>query len=249
MRGASCYGLVMSRDKGYGQFCPLAMAAEILAERWTLLVVRELICGSVRFNDLQRGLPRMSSALLSKRLKELEHAGIVERQPAPEGRGSTYRLTQAGQELLPILIGMGNWAQRWKRDDLVDDDKLDPNLLMWDIHRRIDTSAIPEDRRFVIQFQFAGMPANRRLYWLMFEQGEIEVCTKHPGFEVDLYVACPLRTMARIWLGHEPMDGALRREALRLDGSPEDVELFRSSLEFSVYAEAGREPPALAAPV
>lgn len=233
----------MARDKGYGQFCPVAMAAEILAERWTPLVVRELVCGSMRFNDIQRGVPRMSSALLSKRLKELEHSGIVDRRPAPDGRGSTYRLTRAGEELAPILVGMGNWAQRWKRDDLVDDEKLDPDLLMWDMHRRIDKSVIPNDRRFVIQFQFAGMPANRRLYWLMFERGEIDVCMKHPGFEVDLYIDCPMRTMARVWLGHESMDAALRSEEIRLDGSPEDIKLFKSSLELSVFAEAGREPP------
>jgi DNA-binding HxlR family transcriptional regulator len=238
----------MARDKGYGQFCPVAMAAEILAERWTPLVVRELLCGSMRFNDLQRGLPRMSSALLSKRLKELEHSGIVDRRPAPEGRGSIYRLTQPGQELLPILLDMGNWAQRWRRDELVDDDKLDPDLLMWDMRRRVDKSPIPNDRRFVIQFQFAGMPANRRLYWLMFERGEIDVCVKHPGFDIDIFVNCPMRTIARIWLGHESMDAALRRGELQLDGTPRDIKLFKASLELSIFAEAGREPPGQTAP-
>ena len=233
----------MSKDKGYGQFCPLAMAAEILAERWTPLVVREILCGSMRFNDIQRGVPRMSSALLSKRLKDLEHSGIVYRQPAPEGRGSIYRLTQAGQELFPILLDMGNWGQRWKRAGTVDDKNLDPDLLMWDMHRRIDKSPIPADRRFVIQFQFAGMRATRRLYWLMFMQNEVEICWKHPGFEVDLYVSCPLRTLTAIWLGHESMDSVLRRDELQLDGSPADIKLFKSSLEqLSVFAEAGNLP-------
>jgi len=231
----------MTKEKGYGQFCPIAMAAEILAERWTPLVVRELLCGSMRFNDLQRGVPRMSSALLSRRLKELEYSGIIERESPPEGRGSIYRLTRAGEELAPILICMGNWAQRWRRDDLVDDDKLDPDLLMWDMRRRIDNSAIPPERRFVIQFHFAGMPANRRLYWLMFAQKDIEVCMKPPGFEVDLYVNCPMRTMARIWLGHETMDAALKRGDLTLDGSPKDIKLFRSGLELSIFAQAGGE--------
>ena len=239
----------MAKDKGYGQFCPVAMAAEILAERWTPLVVRELLSGSRRFNDLQRGVPRMSSALLSKRLKELEYSGILERLPAPEGRGSIYQLTESGQELLPILLGMGNWAQRWRRDDLVDDDKLDPDLLMWDMRRRIDKSLIPNDRRFVIQFQFAGMPSNRRLYWLMFERGEIDVCVKHPGFDIDIYVNSPMRTIARIWLGHEPMDAALKRDEMQLDGSPKDIKMFKSSLELSVFAEAGRKPPGQPAPV
>lgn len=217
------------------------MASEILAERWTPLVVRELLCGSVRFNDLQRGVPRMSSALLSRRLKELEHSGIVERQNAPGGRGSIYRLTKAGEELAPILMDMGYWAQKWKRDDLVDDPNLDPDLLMWDMHRRIDKSVIPRNRRFVIQFQFAGMPANRRLYWLMFARADVEVCMKHPGFEVDVYVGCPLRTMARIWLGHESMTAALNRGEVQLDGSPQDMKLFTSCLEYSIFAEAARQ--------
>jgi DNA-binding HxlR family transcriptional regulator len=217
------------------------MAAEILAERWTPLVVRELLCGSMRFNDLQRGLPRMSSALLSRRLKELEYSGIVERREAPGGRGSIYRLTRSGEELAPILIDMGNWAQKWRRDELVDDPNLDPDLLMWDMHRRIDKSVIPKDRRFVIRFQFAGMPANRRLYWLMFSDSDIEVCTKDPGFEVDVYVSSPMRTMARIWLGHEAIDLAEKRGDLQLDGSPRDMKLFKSCLEFSVFAEAGRQ--------
>jgi DNA-binding HxlR family transcriptional regulator len=232
----------MSREKGYGQFCPVAMASEILAERWTPLVVRELLCGSIRFNDLQRGLPRMSSALLSRRLKELEHSGIVERQSAPGGHGSTYQLTPAGEELAPILMDMGNWAQKWRRDDLVDDVKLDPDLLMWDMHRRIDKSVIPGDRRFVVQFQFAGMPANRRLYWLMFAQADVEVCMKHPGFEVDVYVSCPMRTMARIWLGHQSIESVTQRGELQFDGSPKDIKLFRSCLKYSVFAEAGRQP-------
>ncbi len=123
----------MAREKGYGQFCPVARAAELLTERWVPLIVRELLSGSVRFNDLQRGVPRMSPALLSKRLKELEHGGIIESRPAPSGRGSEYHLTKAGAELSPILEGMGLWAQRWVRDDLVESENLDPDLLMWDI--------------------------------------------------------------------------------------------------------------------
>jgi DNA-binding HxlR family transcriptional regulator len=238
----------MSKSKGYGQFCPLAMAAEILAERWTLLVVREILCGSARFNEIQRGVPRMSSALLAKRLKELEHSGIITHQPAPGGGGLLYRPTLAGQGLLPLLVEMGNWAQRWKRSGMLDEQNLDPNLLMWDIHRRIDISLLPRDRRFMIQFQFDGMPANRRLYWLMFNAGEVEVCTKHPGFEVDVHVSCPLRVLSEIWLGHETMAAVLRREVMLLEGAPADIDLFKSALMLSVYAPAGREPPGQPAP-
>src|SRR5690348_13536221 len=121
----------MIETRGYGQFCPVALAAEVLAERWTPLVVRELLMGSTRFNDLQRGVPRMSSALLARRLRELQFAGIVERHRS-EGGGSEYHLTPAGRELLPVIEKMGLWAQRWLRHKLVDTENLDPDLLMWD---------------------------------------------------------------------------------------------------------------------
>ncbi|MDH3737762.1 MAG: helix-turn-helix transcriptional regulator, partial [Alphaproteobacteria bacterium] len=122
----------MAGKKGYGQYCPISRAAEILTERWVPLVVRELCCGSTRFGQLQSGLPRMSSALLSTRLKELEYSGIVVRRPLEKGRGSEYHLTEAGKALFPVLESMGIWAQQWVRDDLVAPENLDPDLLMWD---------------------------------------------------------------------------------------------------------------------
>lgn len=248
MDGGPCYNADMSKDTVYGQFCPVAMASQILAERWTPLVIRELLCGSVRFNDLHRGLPRMSPALLSRRLKELEHSGILEREAASDGRGSIYQLTQAGRELLPVVVGMGNWAQRWKRDELVNDENLDPDLLMWDMHRRIDRSMLPKERRFVVEFQFSGMPSDRRFYWLMFDHDQIEVCKRHPGFDIDIYVGCTIRTMARIWLGHESLESALGGKELQLDGSPKDIKLFRNSLELSVFADGGRTLTGKSAP-
>lgn len=233
----------MVQQKGYGQFCPVARAAEILAERWTPLVVRELLCGSVRFNDLQRGVPRMSSALLSRRLKELEHAGIIDRRPAPGGRGWEYTLTQAGRDLFPVIEGMGIWAQRWVRDDLTAEGNLDPDLLMWDIRRRATIEGIPRDRRFVVRFQFMGVPVNRRRYWLVFEREDADLCIKDPGFEVDLFVSSHIRTLARIWLGHESLAAALEGDRLALDGAPRDVKAFRSWFALSVFAAAGRQPP------
>ncbi len=233
----------MAKQKGYGQFCPVSRAAEILAERWTPLVVRELLCGSVRFNDLQRGLPRMSSSLLSRRLKELVHAGIVERRPLGDGRGSEYHLSKAGRELFPIVEGMGLWAQRWVRDDLVADENLDPDLLMWDIRRGITIDGMPVDRRLVVCFQFSGVPLKRRFYWLVFDHGEVDLCLKNPGFEVDLHVSAHVKTLTEIWLGHRSLDGALRDEGVRLDGTPKDIKAFRSWFAGSVFAAAGRQPP------
>ena len=237
----------MARTKGYGQFCPVSRASEILAERWTPLLVRELLCGSVRFNDLQRGVPRMSSSLLSLRLKELEHSGMVERRPVAKGRGFEYHPTEACRELLPVLEGMGNWAQRWVRDDLVADENLDPDLLMWDIRRNVKTLDMAAEARFVVRFEFPNMPARRRRYWLVFEREDADLCLKDPGFEVDLYVSAKVRALVEVWLGHVSLDKAVRDERLRLDGSRADARRFRDWFALSVFAEAGRRPPARAA--
>ena len=230
----------MVDKRGYGQFCPIALAAEILAERWMPLVIRELLCGSVRFNDLQRGVPRMSSALLSRRLKELQFAGIVERRRGEAG-GFEYHLTPSGRELFPVVEKMGLWAQRWLRHDLIDGANLDPDLLMWDIRRNVGRVP-PRDRRYVAEFQLAGVPISRRRYWLVFESGVVDLCYRNPGFDVDLFVEASLRELTRIWLGHVPIEQAVREGRLRLDGARSDVAAFRSWFALSVFAPAGREP-------
>ena len=228
----------MSEKKGYGQFCPIALASEVLAERWTPLVIRELLLGSVRFNELQRGVPRMSSSLLARRLKELQFSGIIERRRAAGG-GFEYHLTEAGRELFAVVEKMGLWAQRWLRHKLVDTENLDPNLLMWDIRRTVINHVRPGERRFVVEFRFPGLPANRRRYWLVFEPGQIDLCYKDPGFEVDLFVESALRVLTEIWLGHLGLDRALREERLRLDGSRRDIAAFRSWFALSPFAPAG----------
>ena len=231
----------MSENRRYGQFCPVALAAEVLAERWTPLVIRELLMGSVRFNDLQRGVPRMSSSLLARRLKELQHAGIIERRRGARA-GSEYHLTPAGRELFPIIEKMGLWAQRWLRHELVDAANLDPDLLMWDIRRTVLKTAPPDERRYVAQFQLSGVPASRRRYWLVFERGHIDLCYRHPGFEVDLFVEASLRVLTEIWLGHTTIDRALDADRLRLDGARRDIAAFRSWFSLSPFAPAGRTP-------
>jgi DNA-binding HxlR family transcriptional regulator len=231
----------MAEKRGYGQFCPIALAAEILAERWMPLVIRELLCGSVRFNDLQRGVPRMSSALLARRLKELQFVGIVERRRG-EGGGFEYHLTASGRELFPVVEKMGLWAQRWLRHDLIDTANLDPDLLMWDIRRNVVERAPPHERRYVAEFQLSGVPISRRRYWLVFEHGAVDLCYRNPGFDVDLYVEASLRALTQVWLGHIPIDQAVREGRLRLDGSRRDVAAFRSWFALSMFAPAGREP-------
>lgn len=231
----------MSENRGYGQFCPVALAAEVLAERWTPLVIRELLMGSVRFNDLQRGVPRMSSSLLARRLKELQYAGIIERRRGA-GAGSEYHLTPAGRELFPIIEKMGLWAQRWLRHELVGVANLDPDLLMWDIRRTVVNHAKPIGRRYVAQFQLSGVPVSRRRYWLVFEHGHVDLCYKHPGFEVDLFVEAGLRVLTEIWLGHTTIDRALGEDRLRLDGARRDIAAFHSWFALSPFAPAGRAP-------
>lgn len=231
----------MVEKRGYGQFCPIALASEVLAERWTPLVVRELLCGSVRFNDIQRGVPRMSPALLARRLKELQFAGIVERRGGA-GRSFEYHLTAAGRELFPVVEKMGLWAQRWLRHDLVDTANLDSDLLMWDIRRNVRAKSPPRDRRYVAEFRFSGVPISRRRYWLVFERSAVDVCYRNPGFEIDLYVEAGLRILTQVWLGHISIEKAVRDGQVRVDGSRRDIAAFRSWFALSLFAPAGREP-------
>jgi DNA-binding HxlR family transcriptional regulator len=232
----------MARDKEYGQFCPVAQAAGILAERWTPLVVRELLCGSVRFNDLQRGVPRMSSSLLSRRLKELQYAGVVERR---RGRaGFEYHLTPAGRELFPVVEAMGLWAHRWLQHANIAPGNLDPNLLMWDIRRRALARAPKGDTRLVVEFQFTGAVRGPRRYWLVFEKGEVDLCLKDPGFEIDLFIATPLRMLAQVWLGYIGMDQAIREGHLRLEGARRHIAAFRAWFALSLFAPSADRPSA-----
>lgn len=231
----------MDQAKVYGQFCPLAQAAAVLTERWTPLVVRELLCGSTRFNDLQRGVPRMSSSLLSRRLKELEYCGILKRHRTGKV-GYEYHLTPAGKELFPVLETMGAWAQRWMRHENVEDEKLDANVLMWDVRRRVVSGRLPSRDRYVTEFQFTGAGRGHRGYWLVFAHGEVDLCYKHPGFDIDLYVYTPLRTLTQVWLGHITMAEAQRSGSLRFEGSAREIAAFRSWFALSLFAPAGRLP-------
>jgi len=231
----------MVGKRGYGQFCPVALAAEIFAERWTPLVVRELLCGSVRFNDLQRGVPRMSSALLARRLKELQFAGIVERRLGASG-SFEYHLTPAGRELFPVVEKLGLWAQRWLRHDLVDTANLDSDLLMWDIRRNVLARSPPRETRYVAEFRLSGVPVSRRRYWLVFERGAVDLCYRNPGFDVDLFVEASLRLLTQVWLGHVEINQAIRDGRLRLDGTRDDVRAFKSWFVLNMFAPAGHEP-------
>ncbi len=228
-------------DGSYEQFCPVAMAAEIICSRWTLLVLRELSLGSARFNELRRGVPRMSPALLSKRLKDLEAAGIVTREIA--GRSpevAEYRLTDAGRELRPIIEGVGVWGQRWVSTEATLS-SLDANLLMWDMRRNIDVTPLPR-RRSTIQFIFTDRPDSARNYWLVVEPGkETDLCVVDPGYDVDLYVSTDLRTMTEIWLGYLSLPRARDEGRIALTGDRRLEDNLQAWLKLSVFAKVEKQ--------
>lgn len=205
--------------RSYGQFCPVAMAAEILCSRWTIVLVRELVAGSTRFNELRRGLSRMSPTLLSRRLRELETAEIVERVPTGPQGSPEYRLTEAGRDLAAVVEAMGIWGQRWvhAQPSLRN---LDPRLLMWDMRRNLVPRPMP-DRRCVIHFLYPELPAPKRRWWLIVAPGlEVDLCSVDPGHDVDLYVVTDLRTMTAIWMGLATVGAEVAAGRLRLAGDP-----------------------------
>jgi DNA-binding HxlR family transcriptional regulator len=228
-------------DSRYSQFCPVSMAAEIICSRWTLLVLRELVLGSTRFNELRRGLPSMSPALLSKRLKDLEAAGIVMRAAAEHESGILeYRLTEAGEELRPVIEAIGVWGHRWVTTEATLKN-LDANLLMWDIRRNINTDPMPR-RRNTIQFIFNDRPASERNYWLVVEPGnDVDLCLVDPGFDVDLYVSTDLRTMTEIWLGYTAVGPVSDDGRLLLTGDRHLAADLRSWLKLSVFAKVEKK--------
>jgi DNA-binding HxlR family transcriptional regulator len=197
---------------GYGQFCPVSKAAEVICQRWTPLILRELLVGSTRFNEIRRGVPTCSPALLTKRLRELESAGVVERHPT----ANTYTLTDAGRELFPLIQGLGEWGQRWVRSDY-DQDELDPGLLLWDVRRFLNPSGLGEGRT-VVQFVFPSMPPKRRYYWVVADGREVDLCLTDPSMPVDTTIEADLRALTRVWMGDECFEDAVKSGMIQLTG-------------------------------
>jgi len=222
----------------YGQFCPVAMAAEIVCARWTPLVLRELLCGSRRFNDLRRGVPRMSPTLLSKRLKELEEAGLISARKTAPGGPVEYKLTVAGEDLREVIMSLGLWGQRWIESSL-SLKNLDPSLLMWDMRRNLRPTEVP-DRRCTIQFIYPEMTGSRKVWWLVIEDGEVDLCMVDPGHEVDLYVQSPLRSMTAVWMGHTTFKAEIDAGNIVLTGDKAIARAMHSLLGLSVFAKENR---------
>jgi len=197
----------------YGQFCPVAKALELLDERWTLLVIRELLSGSSHFNELRRGVPRMSPALLTKRLQRMMRAGVVDRYT--DGNRVTYRLTPAGEELRPVVEAIGGWGMRWVPE--IGDEDLDPHLLLWDMHRRVDLAALPPGRT-TLRFRFRDLPAQLRDWWLVMDPEGADVCNTDPGFPVAATVEADLPGLTRIWRGDLEWREAIRAGTVAVVG-------------------------------
>ena len=202
-----------------------------------LLILRELCAGATRFSDIQRGVPGIRPTLLKQRLDTLERAGIVER-PCPRGRNKpAYVLTAAGEELRPVLAGIAGWGQRWARD--IRDEDLDPGWLVWTMHRRLNTAVMPPGRT-VIQICFIDAPAHQRGFWLVCADGEVEVCLKPPGFEVDLTVTTRVRALAEVWRGIRPLDSEIRAGHIRVEGTTRLRRAFPGWLLLSAHASIKR---------
>lgn len=218
--------------QGYGQFCPIAIASEVFAERWTPLVVRELYCGSRRFNELLHGLPRISRSVLVQRLRTLEATGVIERRVNAEQNVVEYHLTEAGHELGEVVLALGAWGKRWAESE-VREERLNTDLLVWDIHRRLDAKKLPQER-VVVQIAFTG--AVQRDYWLILEHGSASVCWTDPGFEPDLTLTADTMALHRVWMGELPINSALRGGQLMLDGPSTLRRSFPDWLKLSVFA-------------
>jgi DNA-binding HxlR family transcriptional regulator len=214
----------------YGQFCPIAKAAEIVAERWTPLVVAEMLAGSTHFSDIRRGVPLMSQTLLSKRLKELERVGVVERHGA-NPRRPEWHLTQAGRALAPLVQQLGEWGLCYAQDPLQDGD-LDVTILTWNIRRRVDPSVFGT-QRVTVYFEFTDVPKAKRRWWIVNNRGTVDLCPTDPGFPVDIYITTDIRTMVHIWVGKSSLESAVRAERMEIIGPRQLCKQLRSWFLYS----------------
>jgi DNA-binding HxlR family transcriptional regulator len=230
--------------KTYGQFCPFALASEIVGERWTPLVLRELMLGRTRFNDIHRGLPRMSPTLLVRRLATLETAGLVERRRVGPNR-TEYRLSEAGQELTPSVVALAEWGKRWLPATL-SKVQADPDLIMWDMHRRMNLAALPPGRT-VLRFEFTDQPKAKRCRWIVAEPPDVDFCITDPGFEVDVFVTTDSRTITWVWYGDIPLRDAIAEGLIDLHGPRDLCRAFPTWLLLNELADVPRRKPLRAA--
>ncbi len=224
--------------KGYGQYCPLALATELLCRRWTILVISRLMDGCATFGEVQRGIPRISPSLLSTRLSELEHASLVRRSKMSGNNRFKYELTEAGNGLTGIVDQLAIWGQQWARDNEMDD--LDVAFLAWSMHLRIDSDSMPPGRT-VMQFEFSGVPTDFRRFWLVNTDRKVDMCLKDPGFETDLVIKSDLRRFVETWRGFRDLSEEIRCRRICLSGPKDLKRAFPSWLMLSSLAQYQRK--------
>jgi DNA-binding HxlR family transcriptional regulator len=226
----------------YGQFCPVAKASELLGERWVLLILRELMLGTRRYSDFQRALSRISPSMLTKRLKQLEQAGIIVRKSQSGRKKFDYLLTPAGKELTPIIEHLASWGMRWARGQL-DADELDVEFLMWDIQRRLQIDYLPAGET-VFCFIFDDLTQFKN-WWLVVRDSEVDLCTENPGRDVDLYVSTTLINLVQIWEGDIDIKLAQRQKLLKTQGNVQLSRTMSDWLGICLFADIRPGDPAL----
>lgn len=221
------------KSSSYGQYCPLALAAEILCRRWTILIISRIIDGCTTFNEIHQGVPKISPSLLSTRLSELEHAGIVKRRKIKNENRYRYEPTEAARELADLIDGMAIWGQQWSRDMSMDD--LDPAFLAWSMSLRMNTDAMPPGRT-VVEFEFSGTPTEFRRFWLVNNDGEVDMCLKDPGYESNLLVRSDIRRFVEAWRGFRDLRLEIHSGKIRLTGPKKLTSSFPDWLLLSALA-------------
>jgi DNA-binding HxlR family transcriptional regulator len=223
--------------RSYGQYCPVAKGAELIGDRWTLLIVRELLFGPLRFNEIERGLPGISRSVLSERLRRLRREGVIKQ----DQRG--YSFTPAGEELRPVVKSIGDWVARWIMDE-PSRAELDPELLMLWISRHVNREALPRNRA-VVEFRFLDQHSRR--IWLVLEPKDVSVCLQYPGFETDVYLTARTRSLYRVYMGRTTLEDAIRAGEVALEGLPILVRAFPTWMSWSHFAPTMRSRLSLAA--
>lgn len=228
--------------KGYGQFCPVAKTAELIGEKWTLLILRELLLGTTRFNDFQRAMSRMSPTLLTKRLRQLEKGGIIIRKKLSSQKGYEYRLTAAGKELSPLIEVLAVWGMRWTRGQL-SDDELDVEFLMRELQRRIQREQLP-DGETIICLIFDELPKHKS-WWLIINGDVVDLCTEDPGRNVDLYITANIRTLVNVWQGNLDIHTALNNQSIKTHGVRHLINTMPNWFGVCLYKDIEPGDPAL----
>ena len=221
----------------YGNYCPVAMASEVVADRWNPLIIRELVLGNTRFNDIARGMPGISRSLLVQRLRHLEKRGVVETWPAATGRGNEYHLTPAGRDLERVVDSLGRWAVEWLFDDLRPHD-VPPTTLMWWMHRRVDPSRFPP-RRTVVEFRHTA--PDPQTIWMVLDRGEASVCLQHPGFESDVVATAATPVFADVFQGYQRWSEAVDAGRIEITGPPRLTSALPTWFRWSPWASVVRE--------